>query len=205
MAVSKPWIPYIFSRLLVLLMRDISILCFIYFFVAFSWGGVVAISHPVSLVIEIYGLVELLFFVGFFIPYRWFLQTWCPYKPPPLSRASRSRLFYKALSLIPDGELFMRKWMANAPLEDVRRDNAKDWLLWALFEKDGLKESVDPDIEEELEEYIQNAEERLGLRLKPGRADVEVLRLIFDPVVAQHRTLLFYLVNTSLSSVHRSM
>ncbi|KAH8674283.1 hypothetical protein BX600DRAFT_378444 [Xylariales sp. PMI_506] len=192
MIANKTWPQYILVRAVIVLMRDLWLLCFLYFFTVFALGGVVAIAHPISIFIEIIGLIELLFLLLFFLPYRSFLQKWQPYKPPPLSPPERARLFAKALSLVPDGELFVRKWMLNVPLEEVRRENVKDWLMWALFERDSSGGYVGAEVDAELEQYLEEIEERLGLHFEPGRNDVEVLRLSFDPVIIQHRSLLFY-------------
>ena len=161
--------------------------CVIYFFVALAIGGVPAVAHPFSLIIEIYGLLELTFYFGFFIHYRSYLQRPAIF-PPPLDREERRALFEKAACNVPDMELFMRKWLMNAHVDDIRRENIKDWLLWALFEKQGPC----PEHDAELEEYISFAEEIWGERLKPGRTEAKAVLLSFDEVPMMHRSLLFY-------------
>ncbi|KAF5487437.1 hypothetical protein CGCS363_v013121 [Colletotrichum siamense] len=194
MIVQKTWPQYIAIRILIVLMKDLGLLCLTYFYAIFALGGVPAIVHPFSIVIEVIGAIEILFYLFFFLPYKWYLQSFKPYRPPPMSRSQRAQLFYKALSLVPDGEDFVRKWMLNAHIEDIRRENLKDWLLWGLFERDGTTERPTQEIDEECERYIDDAEEKFGIKLKPGRGNAEALRLTFDPVIIRHRSLFYYVV-----------
>jgi hypothetical protein len=191
--VNKTWPEYIAMRVLIIFMRDLPWLCLLYWFVVFALGGITAISHPVSIVIEVIGAIEILFYLFFFLPYKYYLDSRPPYKPPPMTRTQRAALIYKSLDLVPDMQTFLRKWMMNAHLEDIRRDNVKDWLLWALFEQDS-KDGIRPDVDSELDQYLQEAENRIGVKLSPGRGDSEAIRLPIDPVLIQHRTLLFYTV-----------
>ncbi|TIC92831.1 hypothetical protein CH35J_010579 [Colletotrichum higginsianum] len=194
MIVQKTWPQYIAVRVLIVMMRDLGLLGFTYFYAIFALGGVKAIAHPVSIFIEVIAAIEVLFYLFFFLPYRWYLQTYKPYRPPPMSRSQRARLFYKALSLVPDGEDFVRKWMLNAHMEDIRRENLKDWLLWALFEHDNTTNRPTKEINAELDQYIDDAEETFGIKLRSGRGKAEALRLSFDPVIIQHRSLFYYMV-----------
>ncbi|OLN85551.1 hypothetical protein CCHL11_05807 [Colletotrichum chlorophyti] len=194
MIVQKTWPQYLAVRLLIVLMRDLGLLGVTYFYAVFALGGTKAIAHPVSIFIEVIAAIEVLFYVLFFLPYKWRLQNFKPYKPPPMSRTQRAQLFHKALSLVPDGEEFVRKWMLNAHMEDIRRENLKDWLLWALFEHDSTAGRPTKDIDTEIEGYIDLAEEKFGIKLKSGRGTAEALRLSFDPVIIQHRSLFFYTV-----------
>jgi hypothetical protein len=193
--VNKTWPEYIAMRVLIVLMRDLPWLCLLYWFVVFALGGVVAIAHPVSLVIEVLGAIEILFYLLFFLPYRAWLQGHPPYKPPPLTRAQRAGLIYKGLDLVPDMEMFIRKWSNMANSEDIRRENIKEFLLWALFEVDMSKGGVvDASVNAELEQYVSEAETKLGRKFLPGKGSAETIRLPFDPVLIEHRALLFYMV-----------
>ncbi|KAK1980737.1 hypothetical protein LZ30DRAFT_794792 [Colletotrichum cereale] len=193
MIVQKTWPQYIAVRALIYMMRDLGLLGLTYFYVMFAIGGVKAIAHPFSIFVEVVAAIEILFYLLFFLPYKWHLQTWKSYRPPQMGRAQRARLYHKLLSLVPDGEEFVRKWMLNAHMEDIRRDNMKDWLLWALFEQDNMVSRPTKDVDQELEQCIDDMEEKFGIKLRTGRGNAEALRLMFDPVVIQHRSLFYYL------------
>lgn len=76
-------------------------------------------------------------------------------------------------------------------MDDVRRENIKEWLLWALFDREGPP----GDDDEELEEYLKVVEKCLGRSIRPGWGPVESLRLNFQRFTVSHRSLVFYLVS----------
>lgn len=84
-------------------------------------------------------------------------------------------------------------------MDDIRQGNVKEWLLWALFEIDANEELIGKDLDAELDQYVQDAVQRLKISLKLGKGDAEVLKLCFDPVLIQHRTLFYYSVRYLLS------
>lgn len=159
-------------------------------------AGVSGVTHPFSIFVEVVGAIEILWYLAWFLPYRHYLQR-PGIRPTPLRRAQRRQLFRKALDLITDGEQFVRKWMQNSHLEDIRRENLKDWFLWALWERDGPPGEDD----EELEDIISEVEERLDMKIKPGRGDAEALRPSFDRIRMTHRSLFWYIVSASKEDV----
>ncbi len=190
MVVGESQVGYLLVRGAIYLFRYFGFLSLIYFFFAALIGGVPGILAPFSLFVEIIGIIELVWYLGWSLPYRAYLQRKPGYKPLPLTRAQRQELFRKSLEFTPDIELSLRKWLRNAHMEDIRRENVKDWLLWALFDKE---ESNDKDAVE-LENYTDVIQEQLNMRIKPGRGDAEALRLNFDPVTTTHRNLFYYMV-----------
>ncbi|KAI1852722.1 hypothetical protein JX266_002263 [Neoarthrinium moseri] len=161
--------------------------CFLYFVVALFVGNIPAISHPFSITVEVYGAIEILWYFIWFLPFKAYLQ-----RPGlsmiPTTRAQRKALIERLLNHVPDVRLFIRKWFNDAHLDEVYRDDVKDWLLWALW---GVisDTDIDPD---ELEEYVCEAESRSGLTLPRGRAGARPMRLSLDPVKMIHRSLLWY-------------
>ncbi|KAI1879033.1 hypothetical protein JX265_003210 [Neoarthrinium moseri] len=161
--------------------------CFLYFVVALFVGNIPAISHPFSITVEVYGAIEILWYFIWFLPFKAYLQ-----RPGlsmiPTTRAQRKALIERLLNHVPNVRLFIRKWFNDAHLDEVYRDDVKDWLLWALW---GVisDTDIDPD---ELEEYVCEAESRSGLTLPRGRAGARPMRLSLDPVKMIHRSLLWY-------------
>ncbi len=78
----------------------------------------------------------------------------------------------------------------------VRRENAVDWLLWALFSC-----SADSSLEEwqeELDYYVGEVSKFLGHPLDNGKNHkLKVMRLTLDPVIAIHRPFIWYMVRVS--------
>lgn len=161
----------------------------VYFILVAAIFGVRGIAHPFSIIVEVLGLLEILWYLAFYVPYREYLQR-PGYRPPPLDREARRALILECLDAIPDCDAFQKKWALGAQSEDIKRENVKDWLLWALFERRGPPGADDA----ELEGYVDIFEDRLGREIKPGRGDAGMLRLDFDRVRMLHRSLLWYMV-----------
>jgi hypothetical protein len=191
MIVGKSTAEYVFIQALTYTLSYLGLACLLYFYLALSIGGVAAIAHPISIFIEVVGAIEISFYLFWYLPYRNYLHKQRPAYPPPLSREQRQQLWTKSLSVTSDLELFLRKWMCGAHIEDLRRENLKEWILWLLFDRDGLP----GDDEEELEEYLATIEEALGRNIKSGCGPAKSLRLNFDRFTIRHRSLLFYMVS----------
>lgn len=193
---------YFVARGLVFLFTYFGLLCGGYFVVAAAYGGLPWISHPASIAIEILAAIELLWFLCAYLPFRELAQRKTRtdsalLQPEPLNRAERAAFFAKVTSLVPDMEHFIRKWVENAHLDDIRRDNVKDWLLWGLFDREGPPGEDD----EELEQYLGVWEARLGATLRKGRGDCHAIKMSFDPVWMNHRSLFFYYVISWIDSI----
>lgn len=191
---SKPEL--IFVRVTAVLLIYPGLICLVYFVLAALAGGVPAIAHPFSIFVEVYGAIEILWYVFWFLPFKHRLQK-RGFVPPRMTREERKDLFTKGMSTVPDLEAYVRGWFDKAHMEDIRRDNLKEWLLWSLFGRDGNFGDDAP----ELEEYIQELEERMMVTFKKGRGDAKALRLSFDSVKMTHRSLLFYSVGREHSAV----
>ncbi|KAL2751825.1 hypothetical protein ACRALDRAFT_2030496 [Sodiomyces alcalophilus JCM 7366] len=192
---SSSW-EYLLVRTAMILFTHLGLFCLAYFFILLAIAGIPGISHPVSIAIEALGALEILFYVFWFLPYRAHLQRRRPI-PAPLTPDQRRRLFYRQLNLVADVEKYLCNWHHGAQLGDIRRDNVRSWLLWALFERDG-----DPgDDAAELDEYIAAIERKGGLRFEEGSGSAVPLRLAFDPVEMTHRSLTFYMVIGFLDTV----
>ena len=111
--------------------------------------------------------------------------------PPAPSRDERRELFALCNDNIPDTEAYLQKWFLGAAPEDIRRENVKEFFLWAFFNRGGPP-GVD---DEELEEYVTATERLLGRSIEPGRGKAKCLRLTLDKVDMLHRSLTWYFVS----------
>lgn len=161
--------------------------CFLYFLIALFIGGVPAIAFPFSIAVEAYGAIEILWYLLWFLPFKAYLQRPGTHMAA-MTRPERKALIEKSLDLVPDARLFLRKWFSNAHLDEIYRDDVKDWLVWVLWGT-GSFDGCDPD---ELNEYVDEVENRANLTLSKGRAGAKPIRLNLDPVQMIHRSLLFY-------------
>lgn len=88
-----------------------------------------------------------------------------------------------------------RMWFYNAALSDIKHDNVKEWLAWALVSaplEDAIK---DKQKDELLEQGVQWVEERIKAKMSPGyNPKVRCIRLTLDRVKVHNRPLGYYVV-----------
>lgn len=190
MLLGRSTAEYIVIKAIIYTYGYLGLICLVYFYLALSIGGMRAISHPFSVAVETVGAIEILFYFFWFLPYRNYLHKQCSIFPSPLMREERQQLFYKSLFVTSDIEQDVKRWTGCACLEDLRRENVKEWLLWVLFDKEGQP----GEDEEELEEYVNAIEEALGRNIKPGCGSTMSMRFGFRRFDVSHRSLLYYLV-----------
>ncbi|KAI0121091.1 hypothetical protein BJ170DRAFT_588507 [Xylariales sp. AK1849] len=138
-----------------------------------------------------FSLIDLAYAVFVYIPYNQRLKQEAKH-PPLLSSEERRALFNKVLHHIPDFERYVRLWFLGADANDIRRDNVRDFILWAFFDRASGHQSDEEDAE--AEEYVDAIEERLDRKLELGRGDVESFRLTLDAVETRYRSLLWYVI-----------
>ncbi|ODA79540.1 hypothetical protein RJ55_05134 [Drechmeria coniospora] len=112
--------------------------------------------------------------------------------PEPLSSQQRRILFDRCISNVPDHQLYLRWWFLGAIIDDICRDNLREFLLWAFFDATEQDVRHDDSIQQELDEYIDIIEGQLGRRLSLGRGEAKCLRLTLDGITSTYRGLLWY-------------
>ncbi|KAH8816487.1 hypothetical protein F5884DRAFT_776384 [Xylogone sp. PMI_703] len=145
-------------------------------------------TFHVPAILEIFFISEALFYLCFYVPYNIYLQAEATHPPAP-TREERRELFTRCTENIENVETYLRKWFMGAPLEDIRKENLKEFFLWAFWNRGGEPGNDD----EELEEYICLTEKQLGKKIEEGRGSAVALRLTLDPVDMLHRSLTWYL------------
>lgn len=177
-------------RSCIIFLHYIAPLCSLYCITNIILYGLKAALSPLPLTIECIAIAETLFYLCIYLPNRAYLQRDAVH-PPPVSRSERRELFQRCNENIPDGEAYLQKWFLGAPAKEIKRENIKEFFLWAFFNRGGPP----GDDDEELEEYIAKTELLLGREIEPGRGNAECLRLTLDKVDMLHRTLTWYLVS----------
>ncbi|TVY73197.1 hypothetical protein LSUE1_G004737 [Lachnellula suecica] len=141
--------------------------------------GFKAATYRVPLVIESIAIAETLFFLCVYLPYSIYLQREAVHPPAP-TREERAELFRLCL---------FAEVVSRAPLEEIRRENVKEFFLWAFFNRGGPPGEDD----EELEEYVSATEKLLGKPIEEGTGNAKCLRLTLDRVDMLHRSLVWYI------------
>ena len=178
---------YVFIRLCIVCLHYIAPLSALYCVVILA---ICPTSLRIPLAFEIWAVAETLFLLLVYFPRKYVLQHAAMHPEIP-SRVERRRLFELCHDTVDDPEEYLSKWFRGAPMSEIKRDNLKEFFCWAFLNK-GAHGMLD---DEELEEYADKMEKRLGRKLEPGRGDAISLRLTVDKVKMLHRSLLWYMVS----------
>lgn len=135
-------------------------------------------------------LAETIFYL-FFLWYRTHLQRKAIH-PPLKTPEERRKLFNNVKSEIHNVEKYLSGWFRGAKIEDIGREQLKEFLDWVFFEARAARVH-----EDELEDYVSEIEKLTGRQFGEGSAIAKALRLTLDPIEMECRSLLWYLVSLS--------
>ncbi|KAH8594740.1 hypothetical protein B0O99DRAFT_545220 [Bisporella sp. PMI_857] len=178
---------YWFIRACIVGLHYIAPLCILYCILLLAVYGFEATTYRFPLLVETVALLETLFYFLIYLPYRAYLQRAATHPPPP-SQEQRRELFKLCNDNITDPEEYLRKWFLGADIKEIRRENLKEFFLWAFFNRGGPP----GDDDKELEEYVSATEQMLGRPIESGRGKAVALRLTLDRVDMLHRSLIWY-------------
>ena len=163
-------------------------------------------TYRIPLVLEIWATAEAAFFALIYVPRTIVLQRAATH-PERLPREQRRKLFNLCLNTVEDPEKYLSGWMRGAPASDIKRENVKgefyppptvptvlkdtELFCWAFLNK----KDHGPEDDDELEEYADKTEHRLGRKLEPGWGNAVSLRVTIDRFQSLHRSLLWYFVS----------
>jgi hypothetical protein len=181
---------YYFIKLCIIGLHYLAPLCLLYCALVVGYYGPSAATRPFPLLVETVAVAESLFYLLGYLPYRYYLQREAIHPSVP-TRDERRELFTLCNNNITDPEAYLRKWFLGADLKDVKRENLKEFFLWAFFNRGGPP----GEDNEELEEYVEMTEKLLGHKIEEGTGNVTCLRLTLDRVDILHRSLIWYFVS----------
>ncbi|KAF2088573.1 hypothetical protein K490DRAFT_64621 [Saccharata proteae CBS 121410] len=188
---------YLFIRACIFFLHWITPLSILYSAVVF------AVRPPgfgVPRILEAWIVLETAFYFLVVLPRKHYLQK-AAVHPEPASRKDRRILYDRCKRNIKDPARYLSMWFKDAPLEEIKRENVKEFLRWGFMNTGEAKE----EYEDELDEYVDEMEEQLGEKIEPGRGKAECLRLTLDEVDMLHRSIFWYLcvfVVDTLASCH---
>jgi hypothetical protein len=183
---------FYFIRVCIIGLHYIVPLCVLYCIGLVAVYGIKATTYRFPLIIESIAIAETLFFLCVYLPYSHILQREAIHPPAP-TREEREELFQLCNANISDPEAYLQKWFLGAPIDEIKRENLKDFFLWAFFNRGGPP----GDDDEELNEYVDATEKLLGRPIDEGRGKAVCLRLTLDKVSMLHRSLIWFFVRYS--------
>lgn len=138
-------------------------------------------------------LTELSYYLLIYRPFQSRLAH--PAHHPSDTRHERETLFARVLENIPDPDHYLTGWTLGADVEQIKKENVRDFIRWAFADRDQpvTGPHADEDIDDELEGYLQKTENLLSHPLPPGRGTAIPLRLTYDAIETRYRTLVWYL------------
>lgn len=141
-------------------------------------------------------IAEGLFYVLIYLPYQSRLKKAANH-PSPLSRRERRELFDRCIANVPSSDLYLQWWFLGADPDEIRRDNIREFFMWAFFERDGeafLDDEDEEALEHEMDEYISIFQQKVGRKFKDGRGAANSLRLTLDSIHSTYRSLAWYVI-----------
>ncbi|KAK3347549.1 hypothetical protein B0H65DRAFT_150778 [Neurospora tetraspora] len=161
-------------------------------------------SPTTILLLSLLLTTELIYITTLYLPHKFSLTHEAVHPPLP-GRKEREELFDRALDSTTDWDEYLKLWFLGADVEEVKRENVREFLLWAFFDRDGETKGDNEDIKEELESYLAKIEGLLGRKLPPGRGTATSLRLTFDAIDTRYRSVVWYGVIALLDLVTHFM
>lgn len=151
-------------------------------------------SWPSSRIYALLLVLEDLYFLFLWKPNQQRLKFKAKH-PPSQKPEQREALLDQVLDNVPSLEGYLKGWFLGADMADVKRENLREFLLWAIFDKDQDDlVAKNPALEVEVAEYITKIEKRLGRTLDNGRGPAKSLRLTIDDIHTTYRPLLWYII-----------
>ncbi|KAK7914978.1 alpha beta hydrolase fold family protein [Apiospora marii] len=181
----------LFIRLCILLLQYGTPILLAGLATATALGGWDALTHPASEIAIGYVLLDALYFLLIWLPWNRRLRDEVDHQPA-LSHADRRALFLRCEAHVPDFDRYLRLWFLGADPSEIRRDNVRDFVLWAFFDRRPGAESDDEAAE--AEDFLDRIEGRLGRELPAGRGRAQGLRLTFDDIEARYRSFVWYVI-----------
>ncbi|KAK0664619.1 hypothetical protein QBC41DRAFT_380161 [Cercophora samala] len=163
-------------------------------------GSTTAITLKLSIItlciLEIFSLLFL------YLPHKArLLQSKAIHPSPPLTQPQRQVLFQQCTANVPDWHRYLKLWFLNAPLDEIKHDNIRDFILWGFFDTDSSA-TLSPETESEINSYISHIETLSNHKFPPGRGNsTTALRLTFDPVQTRYRSIIWYLLVCAIDAL----
>lgn len=181
--IKNTFLDLLFIRASIFSLRSIAPLSIFY-------TGIRALGYSfIPLPLEIAAFIESFFYFFVSLPLQLHYDN-SKAIAKPRSREDRRALFERSWNSLTDHDAFVSTWFKGASHQDLRRSDLKDFFAWVFLNKSAAM----PEDDEELEEYIQKSEQRLGVSFKPGRSKFKPVRSSIDPLNIHHKSFFFYLV-----------
>lgn len=134
-------------------------------------------KHAASPWVEVWCVLEACFYLGLKLHIKW-LQTRDPLEAslsaaPMMELSDRRVLWQRMLACEQDDPVtFLRGWFFDQPLENISKYDIRDFITWSMFEGRHQEHLTDEELRQ-LEEFVDEAEQRISLHLYGERSEEE--------------------------------
>ncbi|KAK6440009.1 hypothetical protein LTR95_003775 [Oleoguttula sp. CCFEE 5521] len=189
---------YFFVRSAIFFLRSVTPLGILYTLVVIPTTIAIAVRDPSSrrtqrivlpLALGIYPFAESLFYLLAYLPLRSRLQAPATH-PVAHDLRERKLLFARILGSVTNVRAYLSGWFYGAPIEEISRQGVRDFVAWSLL--NAHYEELTTELKGEIEGYVDELQERLGVALAEWKDGAKPLRTTFDEVRMQHRPLMWY-------------
>lgn len=182
---------YVFIKVCIFVLQYATPLCLGALALLCARFGLGTFALPISSFLIAYSALDALYYLFIWVPHNKQLKNEARHPPPPSPR-DRRVLFDKVINHITDFERYLGGWFLGADVRDVKRDNVRDFVLWAFFDT-APETATEQDILD-ASDYVDVFERKLGRKLEPGRGNARGLRLTLDAVETRYRTFSWFLI-----------
>lgn len=189
MLVGNSKAEYVFTRLAIWGLRFVAPASLAYSALVFLQPGHGLLQTRWLAPIHAWMFGEAAFYLGVYLPRKAYLQHAALHPPPP-SQPERAKLLQQVKDNVEDPEPYLSRWFMDARIEDIKRENLKEFFAWSLM-NDQL-ENVSNEEDAELDGYIADLENKFDRSFENGIGAAFPLRGTIDTVHMQHRPLLWY-------------
>ena len=128
MMLNDSWPQYAVTRVLICALQSLGPASLLYtaWNISRSWP-----AWPVNSMFQAWCALESVFLI-FFLYFRVYLQRAATH-PAPRSKDERKALFARVRAEVHDPDKFFSGWFRGAKIEDIGREDVKDFLDWAFW------------------------------------------------------------------------
>ncbi|KAJ9150321.1 Alpha beta hydrolase fold family [Pleurostoma richardsiae] len=124
----------VFIRVCIILVQHSISLCVLLIALLRVTGGPPTLTTAFTSLLAL----ELFYAVLIYLPFKARLRASARH-PPPLTPKERAKLFERCLASVPDPERYLQLWFLGADPGEIKRENVKDFILWAFFDRKSVE------------------------------------------------------------------
>lgn len=191
------WHARLFIRSSIWMFRSIAPLTISYCCLRILRPSSITWSSPWLYLIDAYAALETVFYLMLYLPRKYYLNRPANPYTPLSSPQQREEAFSKVWESTYDARAYISNWFYGAPVESLGREDMKDFISWSLWNETTRY----PEHEEELEKYLMQTEEVLGMKFPDTETRTKSMMVTFEPLNLKHKPLLWYGVSVPSHSM----